>query len=573
MTSSISGKAKLALFFAAALFLALGGWYAYERMGSGDILLEVAVPREEVQVGAPFDLEVRFTNNSPNVLTNVRFVLELPRNIIYADGSDGVTTRELGDVRSGGAHKESFRVIAVPGEEPDYKVRVRAFYSPASLVAEFRKSAEAEVRAGAPDFGLELNVSERVLPAEEFEAEVSYERRDGLLEEGEVELRLDFPERFRAASSNPEPVRDGNVWRLEDGEEGRGAVLVRGAVLPGGGERLQFTATLLFRILDKEFPFLTVKREVVVEPSPLTFEVVLAERGDVVRPGEELRYILQFRNNTTVALEALVVRAQLIGEMFDMNSLETDAAVDRTASTLTWDAGRKSELRRLGAGESGQVTFSVRVRDNFPTRQLNDKNFTLRVLGEIESPTVPYLIDASKTMNTDTHEAKVAGKLSVNARALFRDATTGILNGGPFPPRVGQPTNYTVHWEVANAGSDVDAVEVRAELPDGVRFTGVVGSNTETAPELEAESREVVWRAGKLAAATGMLGERPEAVFQVEAIPGASHVGNYMPILGITEILGTDEFTGETLTAQDGALTTRLPDDLTVNEGDGLVRE
>lgn len=576
MTSLISGRVKpIAFFVFIALFIA-GGLYVYKRSGSRDISLVVNVPDGGVEAGVPFDIEVQFDNASPNILADTRFVLELGKHILYADGAEGVVTRELGDIKSGGSHRELFRVVAVPpgaGEEPDYKVQATAFYSPSSLVAEFRKRAEATVAVRTPAVSLAVSAPERVLPGEEFEVKMPYELMDELPEGVEIGIQLRAPDGFRLLSSAPESDNEG-IWMLSDiQDKRRGEITVRGAIDANEGGRFVFTAAFLMQIQDTDFPFLERSVEVAVEPSPLAFNIVLAGGSEVVRAGESLQYTLRFRNNTQVDFQSIVIRAQLVGEMFDMASLETDGKVNRTTNTISWSAAEDSRLARLAPGEGGEVGFSVQVKDEFPIKQLNDKNFTLRVLGSIESPTVPYFVNASKTSNTSKHEAKVAGALLVDARALFRDAASGILNRGPFPPRAGRATNYTIHWSVTNVSTDVDAVEVRAPLPDGVQFTGVVQSNTESVPMLDAESREVVWQLGKLVATTGILSERPEAVFQIEATPSGSRIGEYLELLGTTVIQGVDTFTGETLTASDAALTSRLVDDLTVSEDDGRVRE
>ena len=195
----------------------------------------------------------------------------------------------------------------------------------------------------------------------------------------------------------------------------------------------------------------------------------------------------------------------------------------------------------------------------------------IKVDAGIESPTVPYLINADKTVNTSILETKVAGRVTLYPGGFFRDAQSGILNNGPFPPRVGVPTNFTIHWAISNFATDVDNVEVRARLEDGVNFTGNVKGNTDSLPEFDANTREVVWRVGRLLATTGVIGEKPEAVFQIEAIPSQSFIGKYFPLLGNVSVQGADEFTGTQISSTAQAITTRLLGDPTVKEGDGLV--
>ncbi len=573
MNSFLSKKSKVLISVVLLIALAATGFYAFKKLSGGDIVLEIEPPGKEVKIGVPFDINVRFANDSQNTLGNVRVAFELPQNIISIDGKEGVITKELGDISSGGVHQESFSVIATPAENPEYTIHATAFYSPASLVAEFRKKAEMGINVERPDFDLTLQAPEKIFPSEEFEAKVLYERRDETEGLPDIILNLKTPQGFQRLEADPTPETSDNKWILGKVERGeKKYIIIRGKVGPSSDTSFDIAAELAMKILDEEYPFIVRTQTVAVEPSPLSFQLALADHGDIVQSGEQLRFIVSYRNNTEVDMQDVVIRAQLIGEMFDISSLETGARFNNLTNTIMWSSGDFEELRRLSAGAQGQMTFSIGVKDEYPIERLSDKNFTLKVGAEIESPTVPYLINAEKTVNTSSIEMKVAGKIEVLSKALFRDAQSGIVNSGPFPPQAGVPTNYTIHWTVRNLSTDVDGVEVRAHLEDGVSFTAKVKSNTESEPYFDSESGEVVWRLGRLVATTGVLSESPEAVFQIEAIPKQSHRGKYMPLIAVTEIRGSDEFTGQTIAGTYGLIDTRLYGDPTVGEGAGLVR-
>jgi hypothetical protein len=266
-----------------------------------------------------------------------------------------------------------------------------------------------------------------------------------------------------------------------------------------------------------------------------------------------------------------VIRAQLIGKMFDLGTLQTDARFNSLNNTLMWDSQNFKELERLGAGQEGQLTFSIETLDRHPIQKLNDKDFRLVVDASAESPTVPFLIDADRTFTTSRLESKVAGHIEVSAQGFFRDAKAGILNSGPMPPRVGTPTNFTIHWQLTNYGSDVENVEVRARLADGLGFTGETGGNTTNSPKIDPDTGEIVWQVGKLLATTGLLNEKPEAIFQVQAVPKSHNIGNYMTLIETTNVSARDLFSEITIAGSDSPITTRLEDDPTVGADVGRV--
>ena len=96
-------------------------------------------------------------------------------------------------------------------------------------------------------------------------------------------------------------------------------------------------------------------------------------------------------------------------------------------------------------------------------------------------------------------------------------------------------------------------------------------SNTTDQPALDAERGQITWKIQNLVATSGITGEPPEAIFQVEVHPTADKVGNYMPLIGQVQIKATDDFTGQLISVTGDGVDTRLPLDKTVSENQGRV--
>jgi hypothetical protein len=241
--------------------------------------------------------------------------------------------------------------------------------------------------------------------------------------------------------------------------------------------------------------------------------------------------------------------------------------------TLVWDKSTKPELDFLEPGESGTVQVNVGLKNTFPIERLNDKNFTLEVKSKIESPSVPYYLSSNKTTSADFLETKVGGLIIVDAQALYRDAASGIANDGPLPPKVGESTEYTIHWIIRNYSTDVEDTKISAELPEDVEWTGIVKSNLDSIPLYNEKNREIVWEIGEIEATKGILDSPIEAIFQVEVTPDKSMVDKFHPLLSKTEAEAEDKFTGTTIRSSDISLNTSLIDDQTVGISEGLVVE
>jgi hypothetical protein len=204
---------------------------------------------------------------------------------------------------------------------------------------------------------------------------------------------------------------------------------------------------------------------------------------------------------------------------------------------------------------------------------VSDKNFTLTIAAEISSPTVPEGTSADRTVSVANASNKVMGKTDIIAEALWRDAKAGILNTGPYPPKVNQPTQYTIHWKVVNYATDVSDIQVSAYLQAGVRFTGTVKSNIGTSPVYDQNSGLITWNIPSLPATKGVISPPAEAIFQVEATPSSNQVNRDMPLMSETNLEAKDMFTGLQIQSKAPGVDTRIPTDTTVNVSNRTVQQ
>jgi len=128
-----------------------------------------------------------------------------------------------------------------------------------------------------------------------------------------------------------------------------------------------------------------------------------------------------------------------------------------------------------------------------------------------------------------------------------------------------------VHWIIENYGSGLKDIAVRGFLESGVKWTGVVKSNTGSVPVYNPRTEEVVWTVDNIEANRGLFGDPVEAVFQIEAVPNITQVGRYEPLVKEAKFSATDAFTGASISDSSKELTTSLSDDKTVGRNEGIV--
>lgn len=539
--------------------------------GGNKVVIEVEGP-EEVLRGVPFEVDVSVSNETDSLVSGAELNLSLGegiKNLGNLDGS-GVFTDQIGDLGKGSLAKRTYRFLAVGDNGEEEAVFDLSYFS--SHQNRFETKANWKTKISGSAVELSVEKPEQILPGSVFELNIQYKNTSGSdVPEGILELKYPSSFRFSGASLSPDSLN--NYWRLGELRSGSSGKLdVRGTLESSDGNSFVLPVIFSAGFLGEDFPIAEEEVELTVSPSPVNLNLQVNRRSDyVARIGDRLSYTIQYENLSGIALTDVVIKAELNGDLFDFMSLTSNGKANPAAHVVTWDVSNIPALRLVDAGSAGEVSFEIKLKDQFPISRLNDKNFSLGLGVELTSPSVPYYLSASETRAETGLETKVAGLIQVDARAFYRDTLSKIVNEGPMPPKSGEPTEYTIHWLLTNYGTDVNNVLVRGYLPQNVEWTGVVKSNIDTVPLYNEETREVSWKVDKIRATKGVLDEPLAAVFQIKATPGSSDLGNFQGLLSATILSATDDFTGSGLTGSDIALTTSLPDDVTVGQGGGRV--
>lgn len=560
----------------AILVLAGGGFFIwYQARTSRGMDIELTIP-EEIVVGAPFELKVGVSNDSQNVLQTAELLIELPEGIAFLGSSPEkiIDTKILGNLGVGSLTEETFRLLALGGEQTVKEIKATVTYLPAALGSKFERSESVDFAIVGSGLALDFSLPSRVFAGEELEAVITYKNISEIDFE-DLRLRIIYPPAFAFKSASLKPDFGNNFWELGDlKKNSEGKLTIRGELRGPDESFFEIESDLEVNFLGKSYTIARKAATIAIASSPLSLAIDLNKNPDFIAyERSDLNYVLNFVNNTEIGLRDVIIRAKLAGEMFDLSTLTTNASLRTFDNTLIWDTSNTPPLAVLSPGSSGSVEFRLKTKPAYPVSRLSDKNFTLRVEAEIESPTVPEEVSAQKTLGVAKLETKVGGKIVVEPKGFFRDAPSGILNAGPWPMKVGQPTNFTIHWLVTNSASDVSNVEIKAFLGRNVRMTGVVKSNIGTEPEYNERTQEVVWKIERLTAGRGILSASPEAIFQIEATPSLDQAGSKIILLQETSVTAFDEFTGETLTWKDPPISSDGLDDSTVKPAEGTVAQ
>lgn len=568
---------RLGFFILAGIIIAtlIGGgvFIWYQGRGVSGLEIKLAVPAQ-ITVGTPFDLQASVGNNSQSILQDAKIFIELPPDLVFVGSATdkNLDSKNLGDLGAGSQTQETFRVLALGGDSTVKEIKATITYTPGSLGSRFEKSASVNFSVVGQSVSFDLSMPQKVFSGQDFDTVITYKNISGISLQN-LQLKLTYPPAFKFLSASLNPDFANNVWQLGDlNSNSQGKLTIRGQLFGPDNGFFEIKTSLSSSFLGKSYEISQKTASIAIEPSPLSINIILNNSSDyIIHLGEDLSYVINFTNNTDVALRDAIISARLTGEMFNLMSLGTNASLRASDNTLIWNAANTPLLAVISPGAGGSVFFTLKAKSTYPIKRLNDKNFTLKVTASIESPTVPYNVAAQKTFGVASSENKVGGQISIEAKALFRDANSGFLNNGPMPMRVGQPTNFTVHWLVRNYATDVGNIQVKSFLGGNVKITSALKSNGGVAPVYNDRTQEVVWTIDAMPATRGVLNAPLEAIFQVEATPAVNQVGSAVDLMQETSLSATDEFTGENLSDKAARINSTGLNDPTVTQQQGIV--
>lgn len=554
------------------LFLAVAGfgYYYFTRPAGANVAMEFSRP-DQIFSGQPFVITISVSNNSDQVLKNAKLSLYLPDKVYNLNGSQNqrVIESALGDVGPGSVAPNNFRLLVVGDSQTLKHIESRFSYQLNGSSAEFENKSAADLSVGQRAIDLSFDAPQSVFSGSSFDVKVKYQNNSGRDFNDNVILKIDYPSGFQFAKSSADVMAGNNQWSIGKLAKGAsGELIITGGLFGTDNSSFDFHGAVSTGGRDFGGQDFTISEQVAsisILSSPLFVSLSINGSDNyIARAGDQLSYNFHYKNNSTTTFENITIKASLSGEMLDFATSKSDAFFTAAGNTFTWMTANVPALAKLSPGDEGTARIEIKLKSDFPIRRISDKNFLLKTLAEISSPTVPQGTTATKTVSVANFETKVAGKVTIQTKAFWRDASSGILNNGPYPPRVNRPTQYTIHWLLKNYSTDVSGVTVSAFLQSGARWTGKIKSNTIADPSYDSSSGKVTWNVGDLMATKGVISQQPEAIFQVEVTPAVNQLGQIITFLDNTSLQWQDNFVNANFNDVYRAMTTFLDDDTTI---------
>lgn len=522
-------------------------------VSAGNVSLEVKGP-ERIKAGEPLILAVTLVNKNNAPLQFVDLVVEYPAGTRSPDDLIKELSRQrehLGTLPKGEIVSRSFKAVLFGEESQELKIDFSVEYRLADSNAIFDKRVSHSVNIEAAPVEILLGIPGEINSGQEFAIDVEVTANSGN-DLNNLALSASYPLGFRFQKATLKPTAGETFWLLGNlkagakkgfqiigilegqADEQKTFRLAAGAVNPAEPEKIAVVYRNQEETVLIKRPFVSLEATINAEPGE---EYVASSR-------ERLRLEVEWRNNLPVAVQDGELRVTFSGPALDPATVSPRNGFYRSAENFAvWDKRTKADFALInpGAGGKASVEFSSvsLLASEFgalrnPTINLEIK-FRGRREAEGDEPTQVESVIRKKI--------KLNSVIQLAAKILYFSGP--LKNEGPLPPKVGEPTTYTIVWSMINSSNDLEAGRLIATLPPYVEWVGTQSPTNESLIFTPGEvgGGEVVWDLGTVRGAAGLATPPREVAFQIRFTPSVTQAGAVALLLGEPVLEGIDSFT------------------------------
>lgn len=516
------------------------------------------------KIGIPTDFKIKIRNTQGSALDDARLGITLKGPLAFSDKpvSDSLFSKKIGTLGLGSEIEEVIPLIALFSEDNSVPrlISIALDYSTSPGGTRFSKNIDYTLPAVSSPLSLSLSFPESVTSGHSLDTKIAYENiSDTQLPT--ILLRL-LPSPFFRLEKNSliDEAGDSNEWSLGAlSAKVKDNFTVMGKV--SGPENQFFDINLeAYSVVGGERYLIGKSKAsstIAISPISLTASVNNLDFYPA-RLGDTLTYLIHLdRLNNSETRGTLTIT--LDGELFDLPTLTTNQQGEvnfrgRSGNKLTFDVA--SGVTRTA------LSFSLKLKNSIIIRRFADKNYSVKAI-----------INYSDNKNSSelTKEVKVGGALELSPALIYRDASSGIINKGPFPPKSGLPTEYSLHLGIKNTISDLGNINVLITLPESTEYIEN-RSLPETASVIyDAPSRMLKLTLDRVSAGRGYLNTPFDVIFRLRHTPEEAEIGSYAKVVNSLSYTAEDTWTSAPISGSLPLLTTELPLDSTVKKREGQV--
>lgn len=527
--------------------------------------------------GDDLPLIVGVTNKNNSDLELADLVVEYPKGSSGDLSSNTTTFREsLGNISAGAVRNENLKIVLFGEQGSVRPVKISLEYRVAGSNAIFVKDTMYQVNINSTPINISVDSPSTISPNQDITLNVKVILNATKAVPNAL-LKLDYPAGFQFTKAVPAPSFGNNIWTLGDlapGAEHDIAVTGKMVDVFDGEQKTFNISSGSQSSSDKsviDIVFNAIKDTITIKKAFI--EAVISVNGVSQREyatdwktpiSAEIHYV----NNLDTVINDLSITAKFSGNAYDRKTINVQQGFyDSGTDTIIWDKSLVNNLAQISPGEAGSVFFSVAPLALYGTGGiLVDPTINIEV--DIAGKQAVQGFAVNQLTNSSSSIIRIISDVGFSAKAFHYSGP--FTNTGPIPPKVGEPSTYTITWSLSNTANSISKTQINSTLPPWMSFVGPISPSSEDLT-FNPSTKEIIWNADRIDRGAGITGPARTVSFQVSFTPSLSQVGS-VPILVNDAILTAhDDFANVDVRVNKSGVNTKLDSDAAFPDNGSVV--
>lgn len=583
----------------AGYFLTAGSKGGFEKES---VTLEISA-LEQADSASQVTYYAKYVNNDSSALKDAELELKFPAGFIFESASAEPNEQRqetntfvwnLEEIGAGLGDRLEINGILLGDIDADCAVSGNLSYTPRNFNSPFTKQASALTKITGSALDIKLEGPDKTATDELITYKLTYKNTsDKDLENIKISFKtlgiFAIETIDRGYNAEESSVENGEyAWiidkleaKQEEGIEFGGKYLIKkdtsGIFKPSDNEEEQnneieipesIDVAASIYIADKNKNYYTQKQET-IKTEFVTGDLGVgllingANESKAVDFGNTLSYSIVLKNKSDKKMEDIQVELLTRSNPAELVSIK-DVSARTEDGKLIWTKKEYKNITFLDPNEEVTIDFNLRVKNISELKDISsyqDKNFNIvnsvkAIVGKIGTTEV------SQGFESNSVNIAVNSDLEFGSVAKYIDDNGELVGSGPYPPQIGQKTNFKVYWTITNHLHEIKDIKITAKVPDGIDWTGnykLPGGNI----DFNNVSRVITWTLNRIPVDYNKM----VIALDLGFTPRDEHIGTTAKLLEGAVLEATDKQTGGSIKISTDFLTT----DLDGAEGGGEV--
>ena len=497
--------------------------------------LEFNQDRVKITVNAPTSMEavqdvqfdINYENSNLVALNNAEIELYYPAGFMVSKMApgmavDGTMIRlKIGTIPRYGTGKLTLTGKFFGARDSLAYLKAILVYTPGNASTSIQVSSQASLALQASPLAIDIDTPVEIAAGSMVEYLVTA-TNTGDTSLPNMRLQITPPEGFVQSDQSPQSSEGPDVWYIGTiASHQKLSFRISGTLSGNAGERKSLKAD--FGVVQADGTFLTfaaMSRETRLTVSPLViYQTVNGLSKLNVRPGDQLRYVMNYRNQGPTPLRNIVVTFEMHSDLFNLSQVQSEGgSYDATRRTVTWRVSDHPQLALLNPGDSGSIEFKVPLYETWSPVGAEAINPVLVTVAKVDSPDIPTSLGSNKIVASNRLSLPVVTVtgISVDLAKLTPPTGTTLASYEQW---------FTVHLKVNNTSNLLKGAQVKALFAPNVYWQANV-TPAEEHVAFNDRTNEIVWDLGGVAANSGTVNPNREVSFQIKFTPAPNQIQN-----------------------------------------------